>query len=275
LQARTLRQISGLSDIVITLETAFMERQQSHAVECAALPLIGCAGWSLPGTVKTRFPEEGSHLQRYAAVFPAVEINSSFYRPHKPDTYARWRDSVPDAFRFSAKVPKAITHEQRLRDVDGLLERFIAEVGNLGRNLGCLLAQLPPSLRFDAETAYRFFTQLRTRIDADIVCEPRHASWFTEEAAGMLAELGIGFVRADPPAVAHPVPETGPVYIRLHGSPVMYYSTYAEEVLDGLASELYTMLEQGKRPWCIFDNTAEGWAVPNALTLLAHWPQRA
>lgn len=247
-----------------------MERQQASGGPCAAMPLIGCAGWSLPSTVKDRFPEEGSHLQRYAAVFPAVEINSSFYRPHKPDTYARWRDSVPDGFRFSAKIPKAITHERRLNDVDEQLDRFAAEVGHLGEKLGCLLTQLPPSLRFNADAAHRFFTRLRILSEADIVCEPRHASWFAPEAAAMLASLRIGYVRADPPAVAQSVPETGPLYIRLHGSPVMYYSNYAESTLDGLAAELAAMQQDGKRPWCIFDNTADGFAVPNALTLLAH-----
>ena len=51
--------------------------------------LVGCAGWSLPKACADAFPVEGSHLERYAAVFPTVEINSSFYKPHKPATYAR------------------------------------------------------------------------------------------------------------------------------------------------------------------------------------------
>ena len=71
---------------------------------------IGCAGWSIHKDAAAAFPVEGSHLERYARVFPAVEINSSFYRPHKPETYARWADSVPDGFRFAVKVPRAITH---------------------------------------------------------------------------------------------------------------------------------------------------------------------
>src|SRR5690349_12428290 len=67
---------------------------------------VGCAGWSLPKEHADRFPAEGSHLERYAACFPAVEINSSFYKPHRPTTYARWAASVPPDFRFSVKVPK-------------------------------------------------------------------------------------------------------------------------------------------------------------------------
>jgi uncharacterized protein YecE (DUF72 family) len=55
--------------------------------------LVGCAGWSLSSAVAPEFPGAGSHLERYARVLPAVEINSSFYRPHRAATYARWRDS--------------------------------------------------------------------------------------------------------------------------------------------------------------------------------------
>jgi uncharacterized protein YecE (DUF72 family) len=69
---------------------------------------IGCAGWSLPRVEQERFPAAGSHLERYASVFDAVEINSSFHRPHRPATYARWAAAVPSSFRFSVKLPKTI-----------------------------------------------------------------------------------------------------------------------------------------------------------------------
>ncbi|HYW08000.1 MAG TPA: DUF72 domain-containing protein, partial [Longimicrobium sp.] len=109
---------------------------------------IGCAGWSLPRVEQERFPAEGTHLERYAGRFPAVEINSSFYRPHRPATYARWGESVPPSFRFSVKVPKAITHTLRLRAAAEPLAAFLAEAGALEEKLGCLLVQLPPSLHF-------------------------------------------------------------------------------------------------------------------------------
>jgi uncharacterized protein YecE (DUF72 family) len=71
---------------------------------------IGTAAWSIPKKHAAPFPTAGSHLERYAAVFNAAEINSSFYRPHRAATYERWAASVPDDFRFAVKVPKAITH---------------------------------------------------------------------------------------------------------------------------------------------------------------------
>ncbi|WP_225412576.1 DUF72 domain-containing protein [Stigmatella hybrida] len=228
----------------------------------------GCAGWSLSSAVTEHFPTVGTHLERYARVFPAVEINSSFYRPHKPATYARWRDSVPETFRFSVKVPKTITHELRLRDAREPLERFLREVGSLGEKLGCLLVQLPPSLRHEPEAARELFGALRERTPVAIVCEPRHPTWFTDEAWQLLAEFQVAYVRADPPAVHAPPPPDGQVvYYRLHGSPKIYYSEYSEPYLEALATSISAHERAGRRVWCIFDNTAEGAAVPNALSL--------
>ena len=71
---------------------------------------IGTAGWSIPRQVAPHFPGEGTHLHRYARVLHCVEINSSFHRPHAAATYARWAASAPAEFRFSVKIPRAITH---------------------------------------------------------------------------------------------------------------------------------------------------------------------
>jgi len=232
-------------------------------------PLIGCAGWSLSSAVAEHFPVEGSHLERYAQVLPAVEINSSFYRPHRPATYARWRDSVPEAFRFSVKVPKQLTHEQRLGgDVQTPLERFLAEAGNLGAKLGCLLVQLPPSLHFEPEAAGAFFRALRARTPVDVVCEPRHATWVSDAAQALLAQCRVDLVRADPQVVPEGAAPREVAYYRLHGSPKVYHSVYSEPYLDALARELAAHARAGRRTWCIFDNTASGAAQPNALSLL-------
>ena len=110
---------------------------------------IGCAGWSLPRAESSRFAAAGSHLERYASRFDAVEINSSFHRPHRPATYARWSASVPPAFRFSVKLPKAITHVLRLQDAGDPLATFLSEVAGLGEKLGVPARAAPaqPELR--------------------------------------------------------------------------------------------------------------------------------
>jgi uncharacterized protein YecE (DUF72 family) len=232
--------------------------------------LVGCAGWSLPRPEQAEFPEAGSHLARYASRFDAVEINSSFHRPHRPATYARWRDSVPESFRFSVKVPKTITHGLRLREAGDLLATFLAEAAGLGEKLGCLLVQLPPSLSFEPAVVASFFADLRSRSAVPLACEPRHPSWFTPEVDDLLRDLGVARVAADParvPEAAEPGGSLGMRYYRLHGSPKMYYSAYSEEYLAALASRLQADRAAGRTVWCIFDNTTLGAATRNALDL--------
>ena len=191
---------------------------------------VGCAGWSLPRAAWPEFPADGTHLQRYAARLNVAEINSSFYGPHQSATYARWAASVPDSFRFSVKLPKTITHQQRLRECAPLLAAFLMQAGGLGDKLGCLLAQLPPSLAFDAVVVDDFLRDLRQRHCGPVALEPRHASWFEAPADALLQARKIGRVLADPQVAA------------AAGS--------------------------GAEVWCIFDNTAEGAALTDALHTL-------
>ena len=230
---------------------------------------IGTAGWSIPKEHAAPFPATGSHLERYAKVLNAVEINSSFYRPHRTATYERWAASVPEEFRFAVKIPKAITHERRLKEAGDLLDRFLLEVAGLGPKLGPLLVQLPPSLAFQDGVADRFLADLRSRIGGSIVCEPRHASWFTPDVDGLLGEFGVARVAADPAPVAgagEPGGWRGLSYYRLHGSPRMYYSAYSPEALSEIAERLASDAATGIEAWCIFDNTAAFAAAGDALT---------
>jgi uncharacterized protein YecE (DUF72 family) len=230
----------------------------------------GCAGWNLPRAVQQQFPGQGTHLERYAGVLPAVEINSSFYRPHRPATYARWHDSVPEQFRFSVKMPRAITHQLRLHAADRELQKFIEEAGCLREKFGCVLVQLPPSLAFERAAAARFFQQLRSMADAGIACEPRHPSWASADASELLGRFRVARVIADPvvmPAQSEPH-YADLVYMRLHGSPIIYRSSYSDQVLRQLADDIAMHKRLGREVWCVFDNTASGAAVPNALTLL-------
>lgn len=235
-----------------------------------AASFIGTAGWSLDSRYAARFPASGSHLQRYSRSLNAAEINSSFHRPHRASTYERWAASVPEDFRFSAKVPKAITHERRLAGCEDLLDAFVAESGGLGTKLGCLLVQLPPSLAFEETIIRGFFGALSRRTQAPVACEPRHASWFTEGADRALAELQVARVAADPPRAAgadEPGGSSRLVYYRLHGSPRMYYSDYGDEMLARLAARLASSARSGLAAWCIFDNTMSAAATGNALAL--------
>lgn len=234
---------------------------------------IGTAGWSVPGRYADRFPPGGTHLQRYARVLNAAEINTSFYRPHRRQTYERWAASVPPDFRFAVKLPKAATHGARLVGTEAILDGFFAEVAGLGDRLGPLLVQLPPKLDFDAGVAAAFFAALRERHAGPVACEPRHASWFTPEAEALLAAHRVARVAADPPAgapeAAVPGGWAGLAYHRLHGSPRVYFSDYPTEVLAALAGRLRAAADAGAEMWCIFDNTAGSEALGDAIEAMA------
>jgi uncharacterized protein YecE (DUF72 family) len=229
--------------------------------------VIATAGWSIPRRFTARFPGEGTHLQRYARVLRGVEINSSFYRDHARDTYAHWASLTPRAFRFAVKLPSRITHDDRLRAARRPLKEFLGSVAGLGRRLGPLIVQLPPSLAFEPRVARTFFALLRESHDGPVVCEPRHASWFAGPADALLLSNSVGRVAADPatvPAAAQPAGWPGIVYYRLHGSPQKYWSIYDEHRLSQWAQALKAM-PRSTPAWCVFDNTAGSGAAGNAL----------
>jgi uncharacterized protein YecE (DUF72 family) len=240
---------------------------------------IGIAGWALPRADADLFPPAsfGSNLARYAAVFDAVEINSSFYRPHRPETYARWADSVPEGFRFAVKLPKSITHEKRLQDFRADLDRFAAEAGALGKKLGWVLVQTPPSLRFEPASVAALFDGLAMRFGSEgrdsgpalLACEARHGSWFGVEATALLREMGVIRVVADPPA-GEPGPfvatRADAAYVRLHGSPQIYRSIYESARLQQVAAWLR---DQRGGALVVFDNTMSGTQARQATQLRA------
>ena len=231
---------------------------------------IGTAGWAIPSRYKEMFEREGSVLERYACSLDVVEINSSFYRHHREQTYERWAASVPKGFRFSVKVPRALTHEGELTPDRQVLDRFVGEIGGLGGKLGVLLVQLPPKLAFDAAVATRFFKALRKRVDVPLALEPRHPSWGSQRADRLLERFRIARVAADPaPWIGAEIPagHTDLAYFRWHGSPRKYYSDYDAEGLASLQLQVTAAARKGADVWVIFDNTAHGHALGNALSL--------
>lgn len=231
--------------------------------------IIGTAGWSLPAAERAAFPEGASALERYAARFGGVEINSSFHRPHRAATWERWGTSVPDGFLFSVKLPKTITHQHKLVGAEALLAAHLRDAAPLGARLAVHLVQLPPSLAFDPAAAATFFELLATSSPSAIACEPRHPSWFEPDADALMQQCRVARVAADParvPLAAQPGGWRGLTYFRLHGSPAMYRSSYRDGRLEGYAQALR---DAPQPAWCIFDNTASSVATGDALALMA------
>jgi uncharacterized protein YecE (DUF72 family) len=238
---------------------------------------IGTAGWGIPRAMAAKFPGDGPHLARYARGLRCVEIDTSFYRSHAFATYQKWAALTPRGFRFCVKLPRTITHYGKLKNARVPLEQFLAEVAGLGGKLGALLVQLPPSLAFDVRGAGAFFTLLRKLHVGPVICEPRHSTWFEAGASKLLARFQIGRVAADPAIVAQAARPGGwmgaagrgagaMVYYRWHGSPRLYWSDYPIEQLRKWREEVDGFPRKAD-VWCIFDNTAAGAALENALQL--------
>src|SRR5688500_5775942 len=180
-QARIRSEPDVRPELAFTSTAPGPRRRRSAAMEA----VIGTAGWSIASRHAEHFTGEGTALQRYAERFNGVEINSSFYRRHRPEPWQRWAASVPAQFRFAVKLPRTITHERRLAECEAPLASFLDEVQALGRKLAVLLVQLPPKFAFDAGLVGEFLGPLTERAPARLACEPRHPSWF-EAAADAL-----------------------------------------------------------------------------------------
>ena len=231
---------------------------------------IGCAGWSILSRHAALFGEGDSHLARYATRFNAVEINSSFYRPHAATTYARWAASVPRSFRFSVKLPKAITHDARLRGAGSRHVAFAGRDRGAGqaprRGAGAVAAE--PGVRRthgqhvlrDAAATDRGAGGVRTAARQLV----RTARRCHLDALRHRARRGRS--RADSGGCA--AGRRGSLgYWRWHGSPRMYYDSYDDGRLRAFAAALRDAARPKHVPWCIFDNTAAGHAIANAARL--------
>jgi uncharacterized protein YecE (DUF72 family) len=230
---------------------------------------IGTAGWAIPRDHAEAFPAEGSGLARYAARFSAAEINSSFHRPHRPSTYARWAETVPESFRFAAKMPKAITHERRLVDIEGPLDAFLGEIAALGPKLGPLLVQLPPSLACDTAVAYAFFGASR------VVSRSRSPASRATRPGSPPRRTGSS------PTTKWPVsPPTRPACRRLPNlaagpaSSIIACTGPRSCIVRPMSVRSWSVWPPGwagraAEAWCIFDNTASGAAAGNAVGLAA------
>lgn len=170
---------------------------------------------------------------------------------------------------FAVKMPRLITHERELRNARDPLVAFLAETDGLADKRGPILVQLPPSLPFDAAVVRRFLKLLRQLYMGSVVCEPRHATWFSPAVDALLESYEVSRVAADPPPVPSAIVPSGwsrVAYFRLHGSPRKYWSKYDDRYLATFAATMRS-LAAADAVWCVFDNTASGAALENAWQL--------
>ncbi len=195
-------------------------RRQSTA-RCHLGLKIGCSGWSYDDWVGPFYPKDSKpqdFLKMYSRIFDCVEIDSTFYRAPSPTMVQQWCSSSPDGFVFAPKVPKRITHDKHLQDVDSYLSYFLRSVGALNNKLGPIIVQLPPSFKSPKhEQALKaFVTNLRSANKFAI--EFRHKSWFGPGTEKLLRENNVCQVWSVNQYLATPSTITSDfVYLRLVG----------------------------------------------------------
>jgi uncharacterized protein YecE (DUF72 family) len=272
-RASRARSVKGRKDRWnIFLRKIFVSLVNDHRVQVSH---VGTAGWAIPPAHRETLPGSGSHLERYAQRLNAAEINSSFHRHHRVQTYMRWASSVPASFRFSVKMPRELSHSGKLAPESEGLDRFVDEIRGLDQKLGVLLLQLPPKLVFDESSARNFFRSLGKRTNVPLACEPRHPSWGSTRADGVLAQCAVARVAADParwPGAGEPGGDRGLAYFRWHGQPRIYYSDYNADQLESLRQQVERAGERASEVWIIFDNTVLGCALGNALAVRQAMP---
>ena len=159
---------------------------------------IGCSGWSYSAWQGPFYPsdiDDSSWLSYYASVFDYVEIDSSFYKTPNVFTVKNWFNKTPQKFRFTAKFPKVITHDKRLKDVSRELEYFFQSMLPLKETTLALLIQLPPSLKITEgieNLRQHIIPELDSRFRYAI--EVRDRTWFQDLAYNFFADNNICMV---------------------------------------------------------------------------------
>lgn len=204
----------------------------------------------------------------YAETFDTVEINNSFYRLPKPQTFAAWRRQAPPGFMYAVKANRYLTQARKLKDCEEPVARMMASVGALMPALGPLLYQLPPRFKVNLDRLEAFLAI--TPRSVTNVFEFRDPSWYCDAVFAMLERYGASLCAHDMPGSISPRIAVGPVaYVRLHGTDGKYVGRYSDEALQGWADGIAREARGGRPVWAYFNNDIHGHAIEDAQTLRA------
>lgn len=235
---------------------------------------IGCTGWSYDGWIGPFYPKgmrATEFLRHYSSVFDITEINSTFYRIPNKSVTQKWSYETPAHFRFTAKLPKIITHESKLMSTK-YLEQFLESMKPLNSKLSFVLMQLPPSLSFE-DVKPRLET-LKSFLPRNYVIEGRHESWFLNNALKYLSDNKICLVWNDVEGVKNSFPITSDfVYVRIIGDRVIQEQYFGKTVRDRTndlktwADRLHSVMNQVSFGIVMVNNHYEGFSPSTANKL--------
>lgn len=178
---------------------------------------IGTSGYNYPEWKGRFYPENlpsAKMLPYYAARFPTVEINYTFYRMPTEKLVGGWADQTPSPYKLTLKAPRRITHDSRLKNCGDLVAGFTGVAGSLGDKLGALLFQLPPNLKKDLGLLDAFLADLPPRVRAAF--EFRNPSWLDDDVLTRLSARNLALCVADSEKLTTPIRVTADyAYFRL------------------------------------------------------------
>ena len=204
----------------------------------------------------------------YAETFDTVEINNSFYRLPKPETFAAWRDQAPPGFCYAVKANRFLTQAKKLKDCEEPIARMMASVEALRPALGPMLFQLPPRFKVNLDRLEAFLAIVPK--DVANVFEFREPSWYCDAVYALLERYGASLCAHDMPGLPSPRIAVGPMtYVRFHGTTGKYVGRYSDEALQDWTDWIATAARQGSAAWVYFNNDIHGHAIDDAQTLKA------
>jgi uncharacterized protein YecE (DUF72 family) len=227
--------------------------------------LIGCSSYNNRYWKGIFYPDNltaSGMFEFYYQHFNTYEFNGSFYRFPTLKVFTNWYNKSPEEFLFSVKAPKEITHIKQFSDCENLISEFynVCKMG-LKEKLACVLFQFPPSYYFTLERLHHIIKNLDLKFQN--VIEFRHESWWNDAVWNAFLENNITFCSVSHPQLPQTIFKNFPlVYIRLHGIPKMFYSSYPLQELLHIRDE--TNLKSG---FIYFNNTASEAGILNALEL--------
>jgi uncharacterized protein YecE (DUF72 family) len=230
---------------------------------------IGTSGWQYADWRGRFYPSglgQNRWLEHYVECFSTVELNVTFYRLPKPDTFGQWARRVPPDFLFAAKMSRYLTHVKRLVDPAEPVARFLAATAGLGNRLGPVLLQLPPNLPAAPDRLDAVLAEIPDRMR--VVVEPRHASWWSKEVRDVLVRRGAALCwsdrRARPVAPLWRTADFG--YLRLHEGRARPWPRYGQRSLDTWLGRL-THEFSSQDCFVYFNNDQHGAAIEDALAM--------
>ncbi len=231
---------------------------------------VGTSGWTYDHWKGRFYPDKlpKSHwFDYYAQQFSSVEINATFYRTFKDQTYQKWKERAPDNFGYVLKAPRLITHRKFLLDVEGLIKDFYHSCSLLEKKFEIILLQVAPQTAYDPERLHKALLSFPD--PGKVAVEFRHPEWYSQETLDMLSSAGVTICNVDSPRQTLTEYLTSDkAYLRLHGRKHWYSYNYPDAELAEIADLARKLVQKGAtKIYIFFNNDFEGYAPANALTI--------